>query len=137
MAVSVYKNHRSSEERTRRKAENDDGPHDVRENEQLLAVVAVGRNAGERAYEKRRQHTHDEETADGQARAGERSDECSGGDQVEPVAKEADDLAIPEVLEIAVFADEREIAAAILTSRVQARDLSSYWRLDREAGSLH
>ena len=54
----------------------------------MFAVVAVGGEAG----------------------LGEHADERGGGDEVEPVAEEADDLAEPEVAEVAVVVEQVGVA---------------------------
>ena len=78
------------------KAEYDDRSYDVGEDQDVLAVVAVGKHAGNRTDQKRRQHAHHEEAADGESRAGQRGNQGSRGDEIEPVPQQADDLTEPE-----------------------------------------
>ena len=49
---------------------------------------------------------------------GEHADEGGGGDEVEPVAEQADDLAEPKVAEVAVVAKEVSVADGGLRSGI-------------------
>ncbi len=83
---------------------------DVRQDQQPLAVVAVGGYPGERADQERRQHAHYEEPAHRQPGSGQLRDQRGGGDQVEPVAEQADDLAEPQVAVVGVAAYQGQVA---------------------------
>ena len=91
-------------------ADEQEGEDDGRSNkvggdQDVFAVVAVGDDAGDRADEEGREHAHDEERANRQTRLRQHSDERGRGDEVEPVAEETDDLAEPEIAEIAIVAE--------------------------------
>jgi hypothetical protein len=74
--------------------------------QQVLAVVAVGGHPGDRADQEGSQHPHHEQPAHRQPGAGQHGDQGGRGDQVEPVAQQADDLPEPEEAEVAVVPDE-------------------------------
>ncbi len=74
----------------------------VGEDEQRFPVVAIRRHASDRADQERRQHADDEEAADGQTRLGEHRDQRCRCNEVEPVAKETDNLPGPKQTEITI-----------------------------------
>ena len=111
MAVSVYNSQTSCGSRTSRK------PHTVTaRNRSLrirmwLSIAAVGNDAGQRADEKRGEHSHCEQAPNGESGAGELGQKRGRGDQIEPVAQQAHDLSEPEIPETGVFPNQFPIAA--------------------------
>ena len=75
----------------------------------MLAVVAIGKHTTNWADQEGRQHTDDEQPPDGEARTRQLPNKCSGGDQVEPVAEQTDDLAQPQVAEAGVASRQLQV----------------------------
>ena len=93
-----------------KKSEDDSHPDQVGRDENVFAVIAVGYDAGDGADEEWGEHAYDEERADRQARLRQQADQRGRGDQVEPVAQQAGDLAEPEKTKVAVLAEKLRIA---------------------------
>ena len=82
-----------------KEAECDYDARQVRYDEGILAVIAVGYHAGDGADEEWCEHTDDEEAADSKSGLGEYCDKRSGSDKVEPIPQETDNLSKPEQAE--------------------------------------
>ena len=93
-----------------KETQNEEGAKDVRKDEDVFAVVTVCYHSGDRTDEEGSQHTHHEEATHGEPRLSEFRDQCSGGNEVEPVTQQADDLAKPEVAKISIAANQLAIA---------------------------
>ena len=85
---------------------NDDGPKDVRQNEDVLTVITVSHHPGDGADQKRSQHTHQEKAAYRKSRLGEFYNQSGRGNQVEPVTQQTDDLAKPQVTKIGIASNQ-------------------------------
>ena len=111
------------------KGEDDSRPDQVGSDEYVFAVIAVGNDAGDGADEEWREHAHDEERADRQTRLGQQADERGRGDEVEPVAQQADDLAEPEKAEVAVIAEQVRVADGGLGGGICGHVVGVQWRV--------
>ncbi len=109
-AVSVYSSQTSCGVPDQQEAADGDGPKQVAEDENVLAVATVGDDARQRADEKRGEHPYRKQAPDSESGTGELGQEGGGGDQVEPVAQQARDLPEPEIPETGVAPNQLPIA---------------------------
>ena len=93
-------------------AQHDHGAQQVGDDQDALAVEAVGQHAGERAGHEGAEHADGEQAAERRARPGELRQERGRGDDVEPIAEQAGDLGEPQQAERAVGAQQLPVAAA-------------------------
>ena len=93
-----------------KETQNDEGPKDVRQDEDVLTVITVRHHPGDGADQKRSQHTDQEEAAHRKSRLGEFYNQSSRGDQVEPVTQQTDDLAKPQVTKIGIATNQLPVS---------------------------
>ena len=76
----------------------------------MLAVIAVCYHPGYGANHKGGQHAHDKEPAHREAGLTQFCNQSGGGNQVEPIAQQTDDLTEPQVAKVGIATYQRTVA---------------------------